>query len=125
MDSPYSKKSDQFLELLDKEESHLREVLQANQADLAELQSDWQERDSPAERNIRAVEWNQFASIQEALKEIEIAKRRLSEGTFGICSVCEEVIPEGRLLAVPVATKCLECQAEDEREKELSPKPSL
>jgi DnaK suppressor protein len=39
------------------------------------------------------------------------ALRRLEAGTYGACTVCEEPIPYGRLLAVPEATRCVACAA--------------
>ena len=45
-----------------------------------------------------------------ALKEVIAALKRLSEGTYGTCLCCEEVIPEKRLRAVPWAAYCIICQ---------------
>ena len=42
------------------------------------------------------------------------ALERIDDGTFGICTICEELIPEERMLEVPNATKCVQCK-ENER----------
>jgi DnaK suppressor protein len=41
------------------------------------------------------------------LDEVRRARRRVAEGTYGICEVCGEPIPEGRLEARPWATRCV------------------
>ncbi|MGL1901975.1 MAG: TraR/DksA C4-type zinc finger protein [Fibrobacterales bacterium] len=41
---------------------------------------------------------------------IEEALEKIRRGTYGICKVCEEVIPKPRLEAVPTATKCVACK---------------
>jgi DnaK suppressor protein len=41
------------------------------------------------------------------LEEVRRARRRLAEGGYGVCEVCGEPIPEGRLEARPWATRCV------------------
>jgi len=51
------------------------------------------------------------------------ALKRIDNGTFGICKQCTEepknlcstcpLIPEDRLMAVPIATMCVECKEKD------------
>jgi DnaK suppressor protein len=41
------------------------------------------------------------------LDEVRRARQRLAEGTYGICEVCGEPIPGGRLEARPWATRCV------------------
>ncbi len=43
-------------------------------------------------------------------KNLEIALERINEGTFGICKICDELIPEERMIEVPNATKCVGCK---------------
>jgi RNA polymerase-binding transcription factor DksA len=40
---------------------------------------------------------------------IRDALGRIAAGTYGACSSCGEPIGEGRLRAVPTATKCVDC----------------
>jgi DnaK suppressor protein len=47
---------------------------------------------------------------RETLETIERALRRVDEGTFGICVVCQREIGAKRLEAVPWATRCIRCQ---------------
>lgn len=43
-------------------------------------------------------------------KNLEIAIERIDEGTFGVCKVCDDLIPEERMIEVPNATKCVSCK---------------
>ncbi|MEO0107562.1 MAG: TraR/DksA C4-type zinc finger protein [candidate division WOR-3 bacterium] len=45
----------------------------------------------------------------ELLKEIELALRRISEGTYGRCENCGTAISEARLAVVPHARICSKC----------------
>ena len=56
-----------------------------------------------------------FASRDGAyLSQIEEALKRVQEGIFGICRVCEQKIPKERLEAVPTTTICVPCKEADE-----------
>ena len=46
-------------------------------------------------------------------KNLEIALERINEGTFGICNICDELIPEERMMEVLNATKCVDCKTSD------------
>ena len=41
------------------------------------------------------------------LDEVRRARRRVADGTYGVCEVCGEPIPVGRLEARPWATRCV------------------
>ena len=45
------------------------------------------------------------------LDEIDAAERRLSEGTYGVCTVCGEPIAPERLDALPSTPTCVGCSA--------------
>ena len=45
--------------------------------------------------------------VARRLAEIDAAERRLADGTYGICVVGGEPIPEERLAARPTATTCI------------------
>ena len=38
------------------------------------------------------------------------ALERIKDGSFGVCNICEELIPEERMIEVPNATKCVQCK---------------
>ena len=55
----------------------------------------------------------EFALIQmkaETLNKIDVALRRIGEGTYGECFECGEEIPETRLRALPFALRCKDCE---------------
>jgi DnaK suppressor protein len=47
-------------------------------------------------------------------KFLSKALERIEDGSFGVCTICGELIPEERMIEVPNATKCVGCK---EREK--------
>jgi DnaK suppressor protein len=58
-----------------------------------------------------AVDRLAAVSTQEALlamlDDVRRARRRVAAGSYGICDVCGEPIPEGRLEARPWSTRCV------------------
>ena len=64
------------------------------------------------------------------LRQVEAARDRLRDGTFGICQRCEEEIAPKRLRAIPWAAYCLSCQTSAEergaaQQLARAPQPSL
>jgi DnaK suppressor protein len=41
------------------------------------------------------------------LDEVRRARQQVAAGTYGVCEVCGEAIPQGRLEARPWATRCI------------------
>lgn len=41
------------------------------------------------------------------LEEVRRARRRVAEGTYGMCEVCAEPVPKERLEVRPWATRCV------------------
>jgi DnaK suppressor protein len=60
------------------------------------------------------------ASLQEAerreLIAIEKALAKMATGSFGVCEDCGEEIPSKRLMVVPEARLCANCQTIEERQ---------
>ena len=54
---------------------------------------------------------------QEALYEIEESLKRLEDGTYGVCEMCEKLIRKERLEAVPFARFCIQCQSGVEKDR--------
>jgi DnaK suppressor protein len=54
------------------------------------------------------------------LRSARAALRRLDEGTFGVCEQCEEEIHPKRLVAIPWASLCIQCQEEADDRGALS-----
>ena len=49
------------------------------------------------------------------LRAIEAAISRIENGTFGICTSCEEEISAARLNAVPWSSVCIACKEKDKK----------
>jgi RNA polymerase-binding transcription factor DksA len=49
------------------------------------------------------------------LKSLEAARKRIEDGSYGICADCGADIPFQRLLAEPGALRCVDCQARHEK----------
>jgi DnaK suppressor protein len=50
------------------------------------------------------------------LVQINAALARLAQGTYGLCSACDEPVAFNRLKAYPETTMCLPCKAAAEHE---------
>lgn len=44
-----------------------------------------------------------------SIREIQAALDRIADGSYGECERCGEEISEGRLQAIPEATRCVNC----------------
>ena len=53
-------------------------------------------------------------SSHEKLDQIEAALRRISKGIYGTCEYCRRPIPKKRILALPFARYCINCQTSNE-----------
>lgn len=51
------------------------------------------------------------------LKKIEVALKKMDEGTYGECESCGEEIAVARLMARPVAQLCIDCKTDQENEE--------
>lgn len=58
--------------------------------------------------------------IQE-LRDVDAARGRLADGTYGVCVDCGEEIADARLVAYPTATRCTACQTAYEKRRGMGP----
>jgi RNA polymerase-binding protein DksA len=49
--------------------------------------------------------------LDDNLRDIDAALKRIEEGTYGTCKYCGQPIAEKRLQARPVASACVECKS--------------
>ena len=56
---------------------------------------------------------------RKLIYKIREAVKRIEEGEYGECVVCGEEISEGRLLARPVTTHCIDCKTEAEQQERV------
>ena len=79
-------------------------------ADCAEVGSDTFELETAL--NIASGESDRLDEISDAL-------RRVRNGTYGTCEMCEEPIPKPRLEVFPSARYCVNCKEKVEKEEGL------
>ena len=121
------KELDTFRKLLDEEKRkilrHLEDLSDSSGSELDESSASGDSAD------IASLEINQ-ANLQKIgkrevylLKKIDLALKKIDEGTFGECESCGEEIAVARLMARPVAQLCIDCKTEQESmEKRYSSK---
>ena len=86
----------------------LREVLPAEVAQVRDAE------EQSMEEFVLGMDFALMEMESETLRQIDEAIQRLSDGTYGVCSECDETISEARLKALPFATVCRDCQAQRE-----------
>ncbi len=105
----------EFKELKERLERQLREV----QGFLGRLGQETRELEldvpqDSADRSVASLSqetlFEQASQRRQQLRRIEGALRRMDEGCFGTCQVCEREIARRRLEALPWTQHCLECQ---------------
>ena len=57
---------------------------------------------------------------QDALYEIDEALKRIEQGTYGICELCNKPILHARLEAIPFARFTVDCQSQLEKQRKLT-----
>lgn len=70
------------------------------------------------ETGTQLLDWlvGRAVSLRDAL-------RRIDEGSYGVCESCDQFIHPERLLAVPEAPLCLDCQTAYEKRQAARPAP--
>jgi len=54
--------------------------------------------------------------LGESLNEVEHALQKYEAGTYGLCDSCGQVIEQARLEAIPQASLCLSCKAQQAKD---------
>ncbi len=54
--------------------------------------------------------------LGESLNEVEHALQKYEAGTYGLCDSCGQPIEKARLEAIPQASLCLSCKAQQAKE---------
>jgi len=57
---------------------------------------------------------------QDALYEIDEALKRIEQGTYGICELCNKPILHARLEAIPFARFTVDCQSQLEKQRKMT-----
>lgn len=98
---------------------------------LRQRQAELQDRLDKVEESLRkthAKDWEEQAierendevvelldeNLRTELGQINIALNRVEKDEYGICVICDEPIPVGRLEALPYTDRCVSCASEAE-----------
>jgi DnaK suppressor protein len=75
------------------------------------------EMDLASSEYIQSFEFRLRGREKSLLTKLDNALKKIEEGTFGICEVCEEPIGKKRLEARPETTLCIRCKEDQERDE--------
>ena len=68
-------------------------------------------------QTLRLQALGQMGAINRTIQQIEEALHRIDDGTYGVCTVCGQLIRKPRLMNQPFVLTCMECQSEMERQR--------
>lgn len=118
MAKPLSKKDlKKFRELLENKRNSVLENARKTLADSMVLDPN----DLPDEMDLASSEYLQSFEFRlrgrekAHLAKLNLALRKMDEGTFGICAECEEPINKKRLEARPETQLCIRCKEDQEQ----------
>jgi DnaK suppressor protein len=109
-----------FQELL---EEKRKAVLERAREMLSEENMTLDTNDLPDEMDLASSEYLQSFEFRlcgrekSLLNKLDLALKKIEEGTFGVCEICEEPIGKKRLEARPETTLCIKCKEDQEREE--------
>ena len=109
-----------FQELL---EDKRKAVLERARQMLSEENMTLDTNDLPDEMDLASSEYLQSFEFRlrgrekSLLSKLDLALKKIEDGTFGVCEICEEPIGKKRLEARPETTLCIKCKEDQEREE--------
>jgi len=93
--------------LLEEEQQQI--VARAKSNANVDIDIDGDETDEIQGKIIALANRQLIARDKEKLMKIEAAYRKIADGTYGVCSECEELVSEKRLLFNPIFDTCISC----------------
>ena len=75
------------------------------------------EMDLASSEYLQSFEFRLRGREKSLLSKLDLALKKITDGTFGICEICEEQIGKKRLEARPETTLCIKCKEDQEREE--------
>ena len=75
------------------------------------------EMDLASSEYLQSFEFRLRGREKSLLSKLDLAIKKISDGTFGVCEICEEPIGKKRLEARPETTLCIKCKEDQEREE--------
>ncbi|MCB5267084.1 MAG: TraR/DksA C4-type zinc finger protein [Candidatus Cloacimonetes bacterium] len=77
----------------------------------------YHQADQGSDTNLMEHTVMMMESEREKIRLLNDAMRRIQDGTFGICEMCGDLIPDKRLEILPYATLCIDCKGKMEEKK--------
>ncbi|MCK9556787.1 MAG: TraR/DksA C4-type zinc finger protein [Candidatus Cloacimonetes bacterium] len=102
----------QYIENINKEQSVGARESSGDLSSYAYHQADQGSDTNYMEHTVKMME-----SEREKIRLLNDAMRRIQDGTFGVCEMCGELIPDTRLQILPYATLCIDCKEKMEEKK--------
>ena len=120
-------KLDTIRKLLDERERTLREEIRAVKEAAAERPGGQgrqvEDAVEDAEERLRTgMEHVDVQRDQEELRDIDQARGRMADGSYGQCMDCGRDIPFERLKAQPSTKRCVNCQSAYEKKHQTTPR---
>lgn len=75
------------------------------------------EMDLASSEYIQSFEFRLRGREKSLLTKLDLALKKIEDGSFGICEICEEPIGKKRLEARPETSLCIKCKEDQEREE--------
>ena len=75
------------------------------------------EMDLASSEYIQSFEFRLRGREKSLLSKLDLALKKIDDGSFGICEICEEPIGKKRLEARPETPLCIKCKEDQEREE--------
>jgi len=110
---------EKFRQLLQDKRKRLFEQAQETLSNEMVLSPDdrFDEVDQASSEYMQAFSFRLRGRERHLMNKIELALRKIDEGTYGICEECEEPIADKRLAARPEAPLCIQCKEAQEKEE--------
>ncbi len=109
---------DKFKKILENKQDELERVVRNRDGIAIEKSADaLDEVQYAAERELAIRNLDRESNL---LRNVRSALRRIEDGSFGICTHCEEDISPKRVAAVPWTPYCIQCQEQADRRRDES-----
>lgn len=108
-----------FRDLLDEKRTQVIERARKTLSEDMTLQVDdlADEMDLASSESLQSFEFRLRGREKSLLGKLDLAIRKIDEGTFGTCEICDEQIGRKRLEARPETSLCIRCKEDQEREE--------
>ena len=104
--------------LTEKRDEIVKKAKQTLEEDMALDANDLpDEMDLASSEYLQSFEFRLRGREKSLLSKLDLALKKIEDGSFGICEICEEPIGKKRLEARPETTLCIKCKEDQEREE--------